>query len=285
MLQNAAPFCRTINPRAEGLLRWLEFAALGRGMILSARSAARVIFISETFRKQFGCLVPPSIRDSRLIYLGREIAGPEGESTATLSKLHVQSPYILCVSHLYPYKNLSALIMAYAAESSRLQARGLRLYIVGKVTFTSEYKRLEDAVQRFGLREWIVFTGPVSQSDAAGLFPHAEFVVFQSTCENCPSTLIEAMAAGTPIACSNASSIPEIGGDAVVYFDPFQPADIARAMVRLAEDPELRARLRNHAKLRASQFPSWSDVARLTMETLESVAVEASPFRRSVCVE
>ncbi len=96
----------------------------------------------------------------------------------------------------------------------------------------------------------------------------ADLFVFASSCENMPNVLVEAMAAGLPIACSSRGPMPEVLGDAGVSFDPEQPDEIARALRLLAEDPALRARLAAAASERARQF-SWE---RCAGETLAFIA-------------
>lgn len=285
MLQNAAPFRDSITRRSEGLHQWLSFAVLGWGMKRSVRSATRVIFISNTFREHFGFLADKG----EVIYLGREmdatfdITGKSHDAPGSI--LRLREPYILCVSHILPYKNLGALILGYAQERARLKARGLRLYIVGRALSAREYAKLQRIIERWDLHEWVVLTGPAPEIEVAALFPLAEFVVFQSTCENCPSTLIEALSAGAPIACSNASSMPEIAASAALYFDPFSPSEIGAALVRLAYDVELRADLGARARIRAKYFPSWEKVAADTLKILQAAASNAVAAETKVCVE
>jgi glycosyltransferase involved in cell wall biosynthesis len=99
----------------------------------------------------------------------------------------------------------------------------------------------------------------------------ADLFVFASSCENMPNVLLEGMAAGLPIACSKRGPMPEVLGDAGLYFDPERPDEIAAALRRLAEDDALRRRLAAAASQRARQF-SWERCAR---ETLAFVAQTA----------
>ena len=99
----------------------------------------------------------------------------------------------------------------------------------------------------------------------------ADLFVFASSCENMPNVLLEGMAAGLPIACSNRGPMPEVLGDTGVHFDPERPDEIASALRRLAEDDALRRRLAAAASERARQF-SWERCAR---ETLAFVAQTA----------
>jgi glycosyltransferase involved in cell wall biosynthesis len=99
-----------------------------------------------------------------------------------------------------------------------------------------------------------------------------DFFVFQSTCENCPITLIEALGAGIPICCSSAGVMPEIAGKAVLYFDPRSPTSIAEALVHMARDADLRQRMGGMARVQARRFPTWQEMGALTLATLERVA-------------
>jgi glycosyltransferase involved in cell wall biosynthesis len=99
----------------------------------------------------------------------------------------------------------------------------------------------------------------------------ADIFIFASSCENMPNTLVEAMAAGLPIACSDRGPMPEVLQDGGVYFDPESPASIARAVQGLVEDPALRCRLSQRARQRSEEF-SWSRCARETWQFLAAMA-------------
>jgi glycosyltransferase involved in cell wall biosynthesis len=271
VLQNAAPFCESITWRSEGIPRWSAFQLLGAMMRHSAATAKRVIFISELFRQLFiskGFCAPSS---SELIYLGRE-QGSDAAGGEGLPGIEEWRPFALCVSHLYPYKRLANLIEGYATQRQGLTRAGVRLLIVGKPVHHGEYRKLRGLISRHGLDGQVCLYGEVPQESVSGLMQRAEFFVFQSTCENCPSTLIEALASGLPVACSNASVMPEIAGAAASYFDPFDPADIGLAMLRLATDEGLRTRLSRDAVDQARRFPGWDAVAAATMQVLKSAA-------------
>lgn len=267
--RNAAPFCSSVTLRATGPSEWLAYKAQGALMRLSADAARRAIFISHYFKdlfvERFG--FPPERCD--VIYHGRDGLSEEQPDRSLLDRLGVVSPYILCVSHLQSYKNIPALIEGYAVAQQTLQRCGLRLALAGKPVSESYARRLNALIHKQGLDRWIILTGNLPHPAVATLLAHCHFLVFQSTCENCPTALIEAMAAGVPIACSNASVMPEIAGDSVLYFDPFDPADIARALTRMADEVSLRRDLGQKAKQRALKFPTWDEVGQMTLSSLE----------------
>jgi glycosyltransferase involved in cell wall biosynthesis len=108
------------------------------------------------------------------------------------------------------------------------------------------------------------------------LYRDADLFVFASSCENMPNVLLEGMAAGLPIACSNRGPMPEVLGDTGLCFDPERVDDIARALRTLAEDPALRRRLAVAASERARQF-SWQRCAQETLSFIARTGAETRP--------
>ena len=130
------------------------------------------------------------------------------------------------------------------------------------------------------------FTGVINNLDPEGVFLHylgakpfeelpglyrqADAFVFASSCENLPNILIEAMASGLPIACSNLGPMPEVLGDAGLYFHPERPAEIAAALRQLFEQPQLRLHLAQAALARSKRF-SWEQCAKETFSFVAQV--------------
>lgn len=106
--------------------------------------------------------------------------------------------------------------------------------------------------------------GEVPEEDLPALYRLATAFVFPSLWEGFGLPILEAMACGTPVACANSSSLPEVAGDAALLFDPTSPGEIAGALLRLLGEPELRAELLQRGLARAKGF-SWEKTA---LETL-----------------
>ncbi len=102
----------------------------------------------------------------------------------------------------------------------------------------------------------IRYTGPATHASLVRHYHDADAFVFASSCENMPNILLEAMAAGLPIACADRGPMPGVLGDAGLYFDPERPATIEGALDRLFGDADLRASLAERAHRRAEVF-SW----------------------------
>jgi len=114
--------------------------------------------------------------------------------------------------------------------------------------------------------------------DQAGFVPHdalparlaeADLFVFASSCENMPNTLVEAMAAGLPIACSSCGPMPEVLGDGGIYFDPEDPRSIADAIEKILIDPEMRTSIARRARVLSDRY-SWPRCGAQTWEFLRT---------------
>jgi glycosyltransferase involved in cell wall biosynthesis len=268
VFHNAGPFCPSVTLRSTGVHDWLWLKLLGAMMRLSAHAADRVIFISEYFKDLFVRHFRFPAERGDVIYHGRDTLSAKQLDPSLLQQLGIGAPYLLSVSNLYPYKNIPALIEGYALARHTLQARGLRLVLAGKPRSEGYYQQLKGLIHRHGLEDWFVLTGGVAHHVIGSLLAGCEFFVFQSLCESISMSLMEALMAGVPVACSNAGVMPEIAGNAALYFDPFDPADIASALTRMAEDGTLRDDLRQRAHQQAMKFPTWDEVGQMTLHSL-----------------
>jgi glycosyltransferase involved in cell wall biosynthesis len=123
---------------------------------------------------------------------------------------------------------------------------------------------LPGLIGQFGLSERVRLTGFVSEEELATLYAHAHGLVMPSLYEGFGLPVLEAMACGTPVVSSNASSLPEVAGDAGLLVDPHDVDGLAAAIDRLAHDPLLRADLAKRGIERARTF-SWARTARETV--------------------
>jgi glycosyltransferase involved in cell wall biosynthesis len=170
------------------------------------------------------------------------------------------APVVLTVSAKRPHKNLERLIDAFA----RLRASDAVLVLPGYATpYEDELRR--KAAER-GAR--VRFVGWVDDATLDGLYRLAVCLVVPSLAEGFGLPVLEAMARGTPVACSGASSLPEVAGDAALYFDPTDVQAITEAMETLLSDAELRDRLRRAGRRQASKF-SWTQTADATLASYD----------------
>ena len=181
----------------------------------------------------------------------------------------------LYVSNVAPYKHQWHVVQAVA----QLRQRGfdLQLELVGGGEGRVQ-RRLESqvAVSDPG-RTFVTVHDYVPQHTLPGFLAQADLFVFASSCENMPNTLLEAMAARLPIACSNRGPMPEVLEDGGVYFDPENPDSIAAAIEDLVADPAKRARVAARAKELSREY-SWARCAR---ETFYFIAQTAERVKQS----
>jgi glycosyltransferase involved in cell wall biosynthesis len=159
---------------------------------------------------------------------------------------------------------------------SRLRKSGVPvvLNLVGPA-YPPALARLNGVLKRLDPRgEFIRHVGPVPHSELHAQYQEADICIFASSCENMPNILLEGMASGLPIACSNRGPMPEVLGAAGSYFDPENPADIARALRELIDSPMLRAKLAQDSCDRAGVY-SWTRCANETFAFLGQVAASS----------
>ena len=201
------------------------------------------------------------------------------------SRFGVSSPFILTVGDLQPRKNQIGLIRAY--ESLMLANPSLRqkLVIVGQKTWFSSH--VVDAAASSKVAERIQFTDFVNDDELLQLYNACDLMVFPSFYEGFGLPILEAMACGRAVACSNTSAMPEVANAAAILFNPYSSQDIARAMHDVLVDPELRGRMERLGQQRASLF-TWERTARRTLEIYYQIAGaakgEAEPVKRASVV-
>lgn len=270
--QNAAPFCESVTVKSVGLRAWLRLQLLGLMMRFSARYAKRVIFISRFFRDVFVQRFQFPAEKGVVIYRAG-VLEPVTSDDDVFRRLAIRAPYCLSVSAINPYKHLIEVLTAFAAVRALPGNAEMQLVIAGREdNFPAYTLAVRRHARELNLHEHVVFTSELPHADVQRLIGGCSVFIFSSSCENCPTSLIEALAAGVPIACSNVGVMPEIAGEAALYFDPTDPKSIERTLTELLADTESRERLRSLGRVRATQFPNGSGVAQATLETLKSLS-------------
>lgn len=183
--------------------------------------------------------------------------------------LGFEGPYLLYISRIeHPGKNHVRLIEAFEIFK---KATGLphRLVLAG-----ADRERADQVHSRAAaspVSDSIVFTGFLNDAHIPLLYGGADLFVFPSLYEGFGLPLLEAMSSGTPTACSNLSSLPEVAGEAAVLFDPYDPQDIGRAIEDVVSNHERASALAAAGLARAAQF-TWRNTARQTIKVLEQAA-------------
>lgn len=183
---------------------------------------------------------------------------------AMRAKYGLPEHFILYVGTIEPRKNLTALLEAM----TNLQSAICNLVIVGKKGWL--YEGFFQRLRELGLEERVHFTGYVPDEDLPALYSAADLFVFPSLYEGFGLPVLEAMACGAPVVCSDTSSLPEVAGDAALLVNPTDVRALAAAIERVLTDEALRASLQARGLERARRF-TWEEAARRTLEVYQQV--------------
>jgi glycosyltransferase involved in cell wall biosynthesis len=244
---------------------------------LAIRRSDRVIAISRSTRDDLVGLLGTPLEKIDVIPQGlsalSQLSSPEDHETRARFDLG-ERQVLLSLSAKRPHKNLLALIGALALIPPE---RRPVLVLPGYPTWHEA--DLRGRVDALGLHGDVRFPGWLSDEEVEGLWGVADAFVYPSLYEGFGLPVLEAMARGVPVACSNASSLPEVAGDAASLFDPSNEAEIAAAVELLLTDRAAAERLGALGLERARQF-SWERTARLTLESYRSaLAGRSASFR------
>lgn len=182
----------------------------------------------------------------------------EADREALRARLKLPARFLYFPAQTYPSKNHLGLIRALA----QLRAEGLIVPVVCSGRLNEHYPAIRQAVERSGLDGQMLFTEFVTPMEVVGLYQLSAGLIFPTLFEGWGQPVIEAFWAGTPVACSSVTSLPEVAGDAALLFDPSTTTAIADAIRQLWTDQDLRQRLIARGKARADLF-TWERTARL----------------------
>jgi glycosyltransferase involved in cell wall biosynthesis len=168
--------------------------------------------------------------------------------------------YVLCVSTLHPHKNLERLIRTYARRK-----RDFRLVLAGLRGFHT--RPLEQLIAELGLADSVQLTGWIAREEIYGLYERAQAFIYPSTFEGFGMPVLEAMAAGIPVACSDIPPLREVAGDAALFFDPLDEDAMGAALDCVAGDHVTRRKLAEAGPVQARGF-TWEKTALATLRAL-----------------
>ena len=247
----------------------LNYWYLNLAMPLYVRRASHIIAVSENTRSDLMRLYGTSAEKISVVY---EAPSPnfapqsEARIKAVREKFRLPDRYLVTLGTIEPRKNLPRLVEALAAL--RRDDPGLHLVVIGAKGWL--YEDFFSAIHAFDQADAVVLPGFVPDGDLPALLGGALAAVQPSLYEGFGLPVLEAMACGTPVACSATSSLGEIAGDAALTFDPEAVDEIVGALGRLTADPGLRDSLRDGGLDRAARF-SWERAAAETWAVYQGV--------------
>jgi glycosyltransferase involved in cell wall biosynthesis len=232
----------------------------------NARAATRIIADSQATRQDLiqHYRTPPD--KITVAYPGIDPSLRRVEDAAQVQSVKarygIEGDYLLYLGTLQPRKNLARLI----ETAIRSRAKSTKLVIAGKKGWL--YHNLFAQVARLGLTDRVRFIGYVPDADKAALLSGATAFAYPSLHEGFGFPVLEAMVCGTPVICSNTSSLPEVAGDAALLVDPLDVDALAAAIDRVTTDAGLRGALVGRGHVQAARF-TWTACARTVLGVLE----------------
>lgn len=254
------------------ILKWLQSK--------SFRSANGVIFLTNYAKKQVTKVTGELSGKTTIIPHGlnrRFLIKPRRQFP--ISEYSNERPYqLLYVSIIDQYKHQCHVVDAV----TRLKKKGypIILNLVGPA-YPKSLKRLLQKIDNMQSNKHVKYHGPIQYQDLHDIYKESDLGIFASSCENMPNILIEKMAAGLPIACSDLGPMPEILGNAGLYFNPESSDEIFEALEELIVNPDLREEKAQESYRSAMQY-SWTDCTIETIKFLEDVVKD---YNKSLCVE
>ncbi|MCB9771394.1 MAG: glycosyltransferase family 4 protein [Candidatus Omnitrophica bacterium] len=242
----------------------------------TVKKADRIICCSQStindLRRNF------SVREDQisLVYQGvdKNIFYPLNDSAreraaAYLRKKGIDQPFLLFVGTIEPRKNLQNLLLALSILKKKKLFKG-KLVVSGMKGWMVE--GLEEVIKKFDLTNDVIFPGYVADEDLRALYNLCEVFIFPSFYEGFGFPIVEAFSCGAAVITSNVSACPEISADAAIMIDPYNPDQIADAVIRMIDDKTLKNNLRVKALRRANHF-SFQKTAQETLAVYKDVYV------------
>ena len=260
-------FPETMEARNRKLLR--------KHLLHSCQRADMIMTISDFSKSEIvDCLkVPPEkVRvakcgfDQDVFYPAKDEKERLSASAYLGQKYRIRTRYILYLGTLEPRKNVDVLIDAFLAIRDKFP--DVKLVICGGNGW--QYENTASKLASGEIADSVIRTGFVPEDDKRLLYLCAEMLVFPSLYEGFGLPILEAMACGTPVICSNSSSMPEVLGDAGILCDPSDTKAFADAMSRILSDRLYMAFLSGKGKARAVQF-SWEHTAEAYASAIETL--------------
>ncbi len=253
----------------------LNYWFLNAAMPLFCQRASALITVSEASRQD---LLRTYAVDPAKVHVIHEAAAPQftPQPAARIAEVRARyglpEEFLLTVGTIEPRKNLERLLDALLIL--RRTGHDAHLVIVGSRGWLTE--GFERKLAAFPAREAVHLPGYVADADLPAVYSAARITVLASVYEGFGLPVLEGMACGSPVVCSGTSSLPEVGGEAARYFDPYEVDDMVASLATVWHDETLRREMRTQSLTQAAQF-AWSRTAAQTLAVYQSLLPATAP--------
>lgn len=233
----------------------------------SARTARRVIAVSHATKQDLVALNGIPAEKIRVVHSGIDSKLQPIDNAQKIAdlqnRLHIPGPYVLHVGRIQSRKNLTRLVEAFSQIKYLMP--DLHLVLAGREVWGGQ--SVSNRIRQLGLENQVICIGYVEEDDLPTLYSGAIVFAFPSLYEGFGFPVLEAMACGTAVVCSNTSSLPELVGDAALTVAPTDVTALAESIARLVTDQQLRQTLIARGFEHVKHF-TWDSAARLTLDVL-----------------
>lgn len=252
---------------AKGNLKWSHQLYMNHYYPLFARNATRVATVSTYSKNDIAQTYGIDPAKIDVVYDGAHSnyrPHSEEEKHAIRERFTSGCPYIIFISTILKRKNLANLLRAFELVKQQKGRERLKLVVVGSRVWWQD--ELSEAYEALHYKEDVLMPGHVDPDDLAALLSAAEMLVYPSYFEGFGIPILEAMHAETPVIASQTTSMPEVGGNAVLYIDPSNPEDITHAINSL-DDADPRRQLIENGRQQRQRF-SWEITSNLLWNSM-----------------
>lgn len=226
-----------------------------RTFVEACKRSVMLAAISDFSRREAieqGRLNPARIKTIHLQITNDRLRDAEKDKSVVGRLELIRGEYLIYPANFWKHKNHEMLLTALGIARNTGLPKHLKLVCTGALGERQQW--LQRASEAMDLSQNVLFPGYLSIAELLGLLTNSAGVIFPSLYEGFGLPVVEAMANGVPVACSNVTSLPEVAQDAAILFDPRSPEQIAAAMISLVQDRELKDRLIEAGTLRAAKF-------------------------------
>lgn len=259
--------------RSLNAYKQLDTVYMRRMIRSSAKRANGIIAVSENTKADIlRTLDPPKATAIKVIHEAASEAFRLLEDQNPLDrcrkKYALDGPFFFYAGSISPRKNLARAVRAFAQIAGDIP----HTFVItgGRRWRDGDFF---DAVGRSGVADRIKVLGHVSQEEIVDLYNLADFSIYPSLYEGFGLPIIEAMSCGAPVACANGTSLPEVAGDAALFFDALDEDSISDAILRLAQDEKLRGEYAAKSLAQAKNF-SWQRTAEETIAFFDEIGAD-----------
>lgn len=242
-----------------------DFHQLKNWTAYSVKKAIHIITISNFTKKEIQKYYQIRANKITVAHLAADKPILQGNSLGILKKFKIKKPYFLCLGTLKPNKNISLLIKSFSQFLKTNNKH--RLVIAGKKGWL--YHDIFRTVQNLKLQDKVIFTGFITETEKWSLLKNARVFLMPSLYEGFGIPILEAMSVGTPVICSNTSSLPEVAGESALTINPKSEKELTRTMIKIT-DPKIHQKYRRLGFQQAQKF-SWIKTAQTVLKTLENL--------------